>query len=61
MGQTGITQSRTIGLAFENWVLTTMGQVPRYKSPLLLSPLRQAQKTGGQAAGVGAPPSSWGT
>jgi hypothetical protein len=29
-GQTGITQSRTIGVAFEAWVLKTMGQLPRW-------------------------------
>jgi hypothetical protein len=38
--QTGITQSRTIGLAFENWVLVTMGQIPR-NTKSFTSPLRQ--------------------
>jgi hypothetical protein len=44
-GQTGITQSRTIGLAFENWALTTMGQVPR-NTESFMSPLRQQQNNG---------------
>jgi hypothetical protein len=50
-GQTGITQSRTIGLAFENWVLTTMGQNNPRNTMLFPSPLRQAQ-TGGLPGSV---------
>jgi hypothetical protein len=46
VGQSGVTLSRTIGIAFETWVLATMGQLPRYKSPLLMSPLRAAQNNG---------------
>ena len=40
--QTGITQSRTIGVAFETWVLKTMGQLPRWTTPIY-SPLRALQ------------------
>jgi hypothetical protein len=32
-GQTGITQSRTIGVAFEGWVLTTIGVYPKPPKP----------------------------
>jgi hypothetical protein len=31
--QTGVTQSRTIGLAFERWVLTTYGVIPKPPGP----------------------------
>jgi hypothetical protein len=44
-GETGITQSRTIGLAFENWVLTSMGQIPR-NTTSFMSPERKAQNAG---------------
>jgi hypothetical protein len=44
-GQTGITLSRTIGLTFENWVLTTLGQIPR-NTMSFLSPRRQKQNGG---------------
>ena len=40
-GTTGIQFNRAVGLAFESWVLGTMGQIPRYTKPLLMSPLRQ--------------------
>jgi hypothetical protein len=40
-GQTGITQSRTIGVTFEAWVLKTMGQLPRWTKPIA-SPERKA-------------------
>ena len=59
VGQTGITQSRTIGLAFETWVLTTLGVVPNPPGPgrnttLFPSPQRAgANKTkGGLPASV---------
>jgi hypothetical protein len=42
--QTGITQSRTIGVAFETWVLKTMKQLPRWTKPIQ-SPLRKAKNT----------------
>jgi hypothetical protein len=45
VGQSGIQQSRSIGLAFENWVLTTMGQLPRWTTPILS--LRREKNTGG--------------
>jgi hypothetical protein len=51
-GQTGIQLSRTIGLAFENWVLTALWgpQYQRWTTPIL-SP-RRKQKTGGLPASV---------
>jgi hypothetical protein len=48
--QTGVTQSRTIGLAFENWVLVTMGQTPR-NTKSFTSQLRK-NRTGGLPASV---------
>jgi hypothetical protein len=48
--QTGIQQNRTIGVAFEAWVLKTMGQLPRWNK-LLDSPERQ-KKTGGLPGSV---------
>jgi hypothetical protein len=50
-GQTGITQSRTVGLAFEDWVLTTMGQLPRNKASFM-SLLRKNANNGGLPASV---------
>jgi hypothetical protein len=43
--QTGIAQNRTIGLAFETWVLKTKGQLPRWKT--LIKSQARATKTGG--------------
>jgi hypothetical protein len=48
--QSGITQSRTIGLAFEKWVLTTLGVVPSPPGPgknttSFMSMERQQQNT----------------
>jgi len=40
--QTGITQSRTIGVAFETWVLKTYGWLPRWTMPIT-SPERVAK------------------
>jgi hypothetical protein len=48
--QTGIQQNRTIGVAFEAWVLKTMGQLPRWNK-LIDSPERQ-KKTGGLPGSV---------
>jgi hypothetical protein len=42
--QTGITQNRTIGVVFERWVLTTMGQA-KWKTPIL-SMQRMLQNNG---------------
>jgi hypothetical protein len=50
-GQTGITQSRTIGVAFETWVLKTMGQLPRW-STLIFSPARQKANTSNGKLGL---------
>jgi hypothetical protein len=49
-GQTGITLSRTIGITFENWVLTMNKQIPR-NTRSFLSPQRQ-NNTGGLPASV---------
>jgi hypothetical protein len=54
--QSGITQSRTIGLAFERWVLTTLGVVPSPPGPgknttSFMSPRRKSN-TGGLPASV---------
>lgn len=50
-GTMGIQFNRAVGLAFENWVLTTMGQNnPRNTMPFM-SPLRQ-QQTGGLPGSV---------
>ena len=55
--QTGIQQSRTIGLAFENWVLTSIGLYPappglgrNYKS--FFSPVRKKANNNGLPASV---------
>ncbi len=57
--QTGIQQSRTIGLAFEAWVLTTIGLYPEPPNPgrnkmLFMSPQRQMKNmaNGGLPASV---------
>ncbi len=50
-GQSGITLNRTIGLAFENWVLTMLGQIPR-NTMSFFSSQRQAQNPGGLPASV---------
>ena len=50
-GQTGITQSRTIGVTFETWVLKTMGQLPRW-TKLIPSPERQAANTNNGKGGL---------
>jgi hypothetical protein len=34
-GMTGVQFNRAVGLAFEDWVLTTMGQLPRNTTPLI--------------------------
>jgi hypothetical protein len=49
--QTGVTQSRTIGLAFEAWVLKTMGQLQKRWTMPIFSQQRQ-NKTGGLPASV---------
>jgi hypothetical protein len=49
-GQTGVTQNRTIGVAFETWVLKTMGQLNRW-TKLIPSQARKKQ-TGGLPASV---------
>ena len=46
-GQTGITQSRTIGVAFETWVLKTMGQLPRWTTPIPSAARKAANKNNG--------------
>ncbi len=53
MGLTGIQFNREVGLAFENWVLTTMGQLPR-NTQSFLSPARQVanKANGGLPASV---------
>jgi hypothetical protein len=53
VGQTGITLNRTMGLAFENWVLTMLGQIPR-NTMSFLSPERQSHNSanGGLPASV---------
>jgi hypothetical protein len=48
--QSGITLNRTCGVAFETWVLKTMGWLPRWTT-LIDSPARQA-KTGGLPGSV---------
>lgn len=49
--QTGITQSRTIGVAFETWALKTMGQLPRW-TQTIASPRRKAKNNNGLPASV---------
>jgi hypothetical protein len=41
-GQTGITQNRSIGVAFEAWVLKTMGQLPRWTTPIFSTARQKA-------------------
>jgi hypothetical protein len=50
MSQSGVTLNRTCGVAFETWVLKTMGWLPRWQK-LIDSPARQA-KTGGLPGSV---------
>jgi hypothetical protein len=50
-GQMGVQQNRTIGLAFENWVLTTLGQIPRNQMSFF-SMARQNANNGGLPASV---------
>jgi hypothetical protein len=40
-GQTGVQQSRSIGIAFEDWVLVTLGQKANRWTTLIPSPARQ--------------------
>jgi hypothetical protein len=44
--QTGITQNRSIGLAFETWVLKTMGQLAKRWRMLIPSQERKAKNNG---------------
>ena len=47
---TGVTQNRKIGVAFETWVLKTMGQIPRWKK--LIPSHERKKQTGGLPVSV---------
>jgi hypothetical protein len=47
VGQMGVQQNRTIGLAFENWVLTMLGQIPRNQMPFFSMERQTANNANG--------------
>jgi hypothetical protein len=49
--QSGVTLNRTCGVAFETWVLKTMGWLPRWTTPIP-SPARKAKNNNGLPASV---------